>query len=149
MSIIGKDYHTEEHAVGFYNTGDRVKHWGKYGAWWGGIWGIILGAGFFAIPGIGPILVVGPIIASIAAAVEGAVIFGGLTALGAALVSIGIPKDSVVKYERQIQAGNFLVIAHGTVKEVEKAKEILTSTSHEDCETHLPELTTTYADAKG
>ena len=32
LSIIGRDYHTEEQAVGFYNAGDRVKHWGKFGA---------------------------------------------------------------------------------------------------------------------
>jgi hypothetical protein len=36
LSIIGRDYHTEEHAVGFYNAGDRVRHWGKLGAFWGG-----------------------------------------------------------------------------------------------------------------
>lgn len=35
LSIVGRDYHTEEHAVGFYNSGDRVKYWGKQGAFWG------------------------------------------------------------------------------------------------------------------
>ena len=36
LSIIGKDYHTEENVVGYYNTGDRMKYWGKLGAFWGG-----------------------------------------------------------------------------------------------------------------
>jgi len=54
ISIVGKDYHTEEHVVGYYNTGDRMKYWGKQGAFWGGIWGMLFGAAFFAIPGIGP-----------------------------------------------------------------------------------------------
>jgi hypothetical protein len=36
LSIVGKDYHTEEQVLGFYNTGDRVKYWGKLGAFWGG-----------------------------------------------------------------------------------------------------------------
>lgn len=36
MSIIGKDYHTEEHPIGFYNIGDRMKFWGKLGAFWVG-----------------------------------------------------------------------------------------------------------------
>ena len=31
MSIVGKDYHTDEHVVGYYNTGDRMKYWGKHG----------------------------------------------------------------------------------------------------------------------
>ena len=39
LSIIGRDYHTDEHVIGYYNTGDRVKYWGTQGAFWGGIWG--------------------------------------------------------------------------------------------------------------
>ena len=39
LSIVGKDYHTEEHVVGYYNAGDRMKYWGKLGALWGSIWG--------------------------------------------------------------------------------------------------------------
>jgi hypothetical protein len=53
MSIVGKDYHSDEHVVGYYNTGDRMKYWGKMGAFWGGVWGWLFGAAFFAIPGIG------------------------------------------------------------------------------------------------
>jgi len=36
LSIVGKDYHTEENVVGYYNAGDRMKYWGKLGAFWGG-----------------------------------------------------------------------------------------------------------------
>ena len=36
LSIVGRDYHTDEHVVGYYNVGDRVKYWGKLGAFWGG-----------------------------------------------------------------------------------------------------------------
>ena len=39
LSIVGKDYHTEEHVIGYYNAGDRMKVWGKLGAFWGGLWG--------------------------------------------------------------------------------------------------------------
>src|SRR5580698_11111553 len=99
LSIVGKDYHSEENVVGYYNAGDRMKRWGKSGAFWGGIWGLLLGSAFFAIPGIGPVLVAGPLVAWIVGALEGAVVVGGLGAIGAGLYSIGIPKDSVVKYE--------------------------------------------------
>ena len=56
LSILGKGYHTEEHVVGYYNAGDRMKHWGKMGAFWGGLWGMLVGAAFFIIPGVGPVL---------------------------------------------------------------------------------------------
>ena len=55
LSIVGKDYHTEENVVGYYNAGDRMKYWGKMGAFWGGFWGLLFGWAFFAIPGIGPL----------------------------------------------------------------------------------------------
>ena len=51
LSIVGKDTHTDEHVVGYYNTGDRMKYWGKTGAFWGGFWGLLFGSAFFAIPG--------------------------------------------------------------------------------------------------
>ena len=46
MSIVGKDYHTGEHVVGYYNVGDRMKYWGKQGAFWGGISGMLFGFAF-------------------------------------------------------------------------------------------------------
>ena len=55
LSIVGKDYHSDEHVVGYYNTGDRMRYWGKLGAFWGGIWGLLFGSAFFMIPGFGPI----------------------------------------------------------------------------------------------
>src|SRR5579863_1476879 len=130
MSIVGKDYHTDEHVVGYYNAGDRMKYWGKQGAFWGGIWGMLFGAAFFAIPGIGPILVAGPLVAWIIGALEGAVVVGGLSALGAGLYSIGIPKDSAVKYETALKSNKFLLIAHGTAEEVAKARDIIQTTPH-------------------
>jgi uncharacterized membrane protein len=125
LSIIGKDYHTEEHVVGYYNAGDRMKRWGKSGAFWGGFWGLLFGSAFFAIPGIGPVLVAGPLVAWIVGALEGAVVVGGLSAVGAGLYSIGIPKDSIVQYESAIKSDKFLLLAHGTAEEVEKAKGIM------------------------
>jgi uncharacterized membrane protein len=128
LSIVGKDYHTEEHVVGYYNTGDRMRYWGKLGAFWGGLWGFLLGSAFFWIPGIGPLVVAGPLVSWIVGALEGAAVYGGLSALGAALYSIGIPKDSVITYETALKSDKFLVIAHGTADEVQRAKSILEQT---------------------
>ena len=139
MSIVAKDYHTDEHVVGYYNTGDRMKYWGKLGAFWGGIWGMLFGAAFFAIPGIGPILVAGPLVAWIIGALEGAVVAGGLSALGAGLYSIGIPKDSVLKYEAALKSDKFLLLAHGTADEVAKARNIMRTTRPVEIALHAAE----------
>jgi uncharacterized membrane protein len=136
LSIVGKDYHTEDHVVGYYNTGDRMKYWGKWGAFWGGLWGLLIGAGFFAIPGIGPVIVAGPLVGWIVGTLEGAAVVGGLSALGAALVSIGIPKDSVLKYETAVKSDKFLIVAHGDQAEVDKARDILKTTDAAEVAVH-------------
>lgn len=138
LSIIGRDYHTEDNVVGFYSTGDRMKYWGRMGAFWGGIWGILVGAAVLFIPGVGPILVAGSAVTWIAAALEGALVVGGLSALGAGLYSLGIPKDSIVKYETSVRAGKFVLIAHGTTDEVEKARGILQIAGAEQVNVHTP-----------
>jgi uncharacterized membrane protein len=125
LSVVGKDYHTEEQVVGYYNAGDRMKYWGKMGALWGGFWGLLFGAAFFWVPGIGPLLIAGPLTAAIVGALENAVVVGGVSALGAGLYSIGIPKDSVVRYESAIKVDKYLVVAHGTAAEVARGKDIL------------------------
>src|SRR5208337_2229429 len=118
LSIVGKDFHPEEHVVGYYNVGDRMKVWGKLGAFWGGLWGLLFGSAFFFIPGIGPLIVFGPLVSWIVGALEGAAIVGGLSALGAGLYSIGIPKDSILRYETAVKSGKFVLIFHGTPGEV-------------------------------
>jgi hypothetical protein len=145
LSIVGKDYHTEENVVGYYNAGDRMKYWGKMGAFWGGIWGLLFGAAFFLVPGIGPVLVAGPVAAWIVAALEGAVVVGGLSAIGAGLYSIGIPKDSILRYEVALKADKFLLIAHGTADEVAKAKEMIERTSPAEINVHAVEKPQTTA----
>jgi hypothetical protein len=128
LSIVGKGTHTDEQVVGYYNTGDRMKHWGKMGAFWGGLWGMLFGSAFFMIPGIGPLLVAGPLVAWIVGALEGAAVVGGLSAVGAGLVSIGIPKDSVVQYELALKTDQYLLVVHDTAAQVAKAKEIIGTT---------------------
>ena len=136
LSIIGKDSHTDEHPVGYYNTGDRMKYWGKFGAFWGGFWGLLFGSGFFAIPGIGPVLAAGPVVAWIVGALEGAAVVGGVSALGAGLCSIGIPKDSVVQYELAVKTDKFLVMVNGSAPEVEQARRVLEGTKSASVTVH-------------
>jgi uncharacterized membrane protein len=136
LSIAAKGTHTDEHVVGYYNAGDRMKHWGKLGAFWGGFWGLLFGSGLFLIPGLGPILVAGPLVAWIVAGLEGAAVVGGVSALGAGLVSIGIPKDSVVQYEVALKTDKFLLVVHGTEDAVANAKKIIAGTEHRSYTVH-------------
>jgi hypothetical protein len=136
LSIVGKDFHPEENVVGYYNSSDRVAFWGKLGAFWGGLWGLLFGSALFVIPGIGPLIVFGPLVGWIVGALEGAVVIGSLSAFAAALYGIGIPKDSLVKYETAVKSAKFLVIAHGTAGQVAQAKSILDTAGAEQTDVH-------------
>ena len=138
LSIVGKDYHTEEHVVGYYNAGDRIKFWGSEGAFWGGMWGLLFGSAFFFIPGIGPLVVAGPLVTWIVGALEGAVLLGGVSAIGAGLYSLGIPENSILRYETALKNDKFVLIAHGSVEETTKAREILGRSSADSVEQHQP-----------
>lgn len=107
LSIVGKDYHTDKHVVGYYNTGDCMKYWGT------------------AIPGIGPVLIAGPLLGWVLGALEETVVTGGMTAIGAALNNLGIPKDSVLHYETELKSSKFILLAHGTAEEVAHAQSII------------------------
>ncbi len=132
LSIIGKDFHTEEHVVGYYTTCDRMSYWGGsgalWGSFWGGMWGLLFGSAFFWVPGIGPLLVAGPLAMWIVGALEGAVVTGSLTALGAGLYSIGIPKHSALRYETEVKNDKLLLVVHGSSEDVARAKDILDRT---------------------
>jgi len=150
LSVVGKGYQTEENVVGFYNLGDRVKFWGTRGAFWGGLWGMFFGGLFVTIPALGPVVLLGYLATVAIATVENAVLVGGLSVVGAALFSIGIPKDSVIQYETALKADSFLVMAHGTAEEMARAKAILGTVNPSRVDLHAGEKTSataTLADA--
>jgi hypothetical protein len=136
LSVVGKGYHSEEKVVGFYNTGDRIKFWGSRGAFWGGFWGLFFGGLFMTIPIVGHVVILGYLAALVVSGLENAIVVGGLSALGAALYGLGIPKDSVLEYESAIKADDFLVMARGSADEVERAKKILTASDPSRVDVH-------------
>jgi len=125
LSIVGQNYATDEHPVGFVNAGDRMWTWGKFGAFWGWIWGLLFGSAMIFVPGVGSILFAGWIVSGL----EGALVVGGLAALGGALTTIGVPANSIVKYESELKAGSFLLVAHGNEDDVKRAKDLLGTTN--------------------
>ena len=136
LAVVGKGYHSEEKVTGFYNVGDRVKFWGTRGVFWGGLWGLFFGGLFIATPLTGPVLVLGFLATMVISGVETAVVAGAAGALGAALYSIGIPKDSVLQYDSDIKADDFLVMARGPSAEVERARALLSQASPSRIDIH-------------
>jgi hypothetical protein len=128
LSLVGKGYHTEEHPIGFYTAGDKIKSWGGIGAFWGGIWGLLIAPAVFLLPGVGLVAMAGPLVATLVGGLEGAVVVGGLSALGAALTRIGVPKDQVVKYETALKVDKYLLIVHGTPEQQAHARSVLSDT---------------------
>lgn len=136
LSIVGKGYHTDEHVAGFYNQGDRVRFWGKRGAFWGGLWGLFFGGLFLTVPVVGHVIVLGYLVTAVMSGVEGAVVVGGVSAIGAALFGIGVPKDSVLRYETVVKSDGFLVMAHGSAQEMARAKDVLGVLAPQQLEHH-------------
>lgn len=136
ISIVGRNFETRENVQGFYRPEDAALDGAAQGAWFGGFFGLMLGAmGFFVMPMVGALMVMGPLSGLIAGAIGGA----GVGALINGLVAAGIPRDQAVKYQDQLKAGEFLVVVHGSASETARAHEILDGTTN----THLQAYSTT------
>lgn len=130
ISIVGRNFETREDVQGFYRPADAAFDGAASGAWFGGLFGLMMGAmGFFVMPAIGALMVMGPLSGMIAGAIGGA----GVGALINGLVAAGVPRDQAVMYQERLKAGEFLVIVHGPAGETARAHEILEGTT----QTHL------------
>lgn len=125
LSIVGKGYEQAENVIGYYNGINRAKFWGKQGALWGGVWGVLFNPAFMCVPGTGSLTAGGLLFVTLASGLSTAIFTGGLTALGAALYSIGVPRNSIIHYETAVKMKKYLLIVHGTHDEVEHASDIL------------------------
>ena len=140
ISIVGKDYRTVEQPVGFYNVGDRTRVWGSRGAFWGALLGLLVSPALFLIPVLGHVIVLGPLTSAIVGMLEGAAVTGGLSALAGAFVSIGIPRDSVIRYEAAIKADKFVLVVHDTGTDALLAEQVLCDAGAESTATYAGEL---------
>ncbi|WP_218509136.1 DUF1269 domain-containing protein [Variovorax sp. dw_308] len=125
LSLVGRGYHSEEHPMGFYTVADKIKAWGGAGAFWGGIWGLLLAPAVFILPGLGLVAMAGPVVAALVSALEGAVLVGSLSALGAALTQVGVPKDQVIKYETAVKVDKYVLLVHGGAEDQSKVRSVL------------------------
>lgn len=136
ISIIGKNYHSEEQAAGFVNLGGRAWYFGKFGAFWGGLAGLLVGSGFFYIPVVGSLVVLGPLASMLVGGIEGAVLAGSASALVGAFMGFGIPKNSVIRYEEAIKADEFLVSVHCAEGDVPRVQQLLAEAGGTEVQSH-------------
>ncbi len=133
ISVLGQLNSSGDDTLGVYHldVGDRMKAWGKQGLVWGGLWGILAGAGLFFIPGVGAVAAAGYIVEAIAAgAAVGAVGMGGAAALSQLAVAYhraGIPEDKIESLHKAIEEGKYVVMLRGAESELDKWKKVLTS----------------------
>lgn len=129
VSLVGKGYHSEEHPIGFYTQGDRIRTWGGIGAAWGGLWGLLFAPAMFFIPGLGLLAMAGPVVTTLIAALEGAVVIGGLSAIGAALTHLGFSQAHAIRYETALKADKYVLLVHGSADEIAKANALLSGSA--------------------
>jgi hypothetical protein len=129
ISIIGKNFQTQQHVVGFLGAGDRAGTVGKLGTFWGCHAMLLCGVAMVFVPAIGHVIIMGPLAATI---------FGGLRGalFTEALMVIGIPKDSVQRYETALKASKFILVIHGDVRDINRARELLATSGHERFDHH-------------
>jgi len=125
VSIIGRDFEAVEGPVGFVATGIVANDGAKVGALSGGLFGCLVGAAFLDVPGIGPVIIAGPLAAALLGGVEGG--FGGaaMGELAGALVGLGVSKAKAIRYEADVKDGKYLVTLDGDAAQLQRTKFLL------------------------
>jgi hypothetical protein len=136
VSIIAKDLGTEKKVHGFVTSCDVAKSAAGTGAWVGGLFGLLVGAAFLWVPGVGPLVVAGSLTSALLGGMEGAVAGAAVSGMLGWLTGLGISKQHILKYEESVKAGRCLVIAHGSADLVQKAKQVLEGTKPAELTVH-------------
>lgn len=129
LSIVGRDVRSETAVHGFITTGDVTKTGAGAGAWVGGIFGLLTGAALLVVPGVGPLFVAGPLVASLLGGVEGAVVGGAAGGGLGAVIGHFVAARHIPKYEQHLEAGRYLVVATGSGAALERAQRLISDHS--------------------
>ncbi len=127
VSIVGKGYHDEAHPIGFYTADNSIRYWGLQDAFWGKLWSLLPGAAFFWVPDFGSLAAAGPVVGLLVTGLEDVAIGGGFGVLGAALYTMGVPRNTIFQYEKIVKAEKILLIVDGQRNDIEHACDILHS----------------------
>ncbi|RMD56098.1 MAG: DUF1269 domain-containing protein [Nitrospirae bacterium] len=122
VSVLSKDMKSGKKIHGYINVGTEA------GTWVGGIFGLLVGAAFIWLPGVGLVTIAGSLASSLLGAIEGALagaITGGIIG---ALLGEDVPEEHRKKYEEMLHAGHHILVVQGQEDEVLKALELLKDT---------------------
>ncbi len=140
LSLVAKTNHLRAEIVEYYKPRDHAQDWGNDGRAWEDFRGLFASAAFFSDPGIGPILMAGPLASNLVASLDGVESIEGLRALGTTLYNLGIAKHGVRHYQSEL--GNdrlLLLITHCTANELLQIKEVLHKTRPDEVAIHFGE----------
>lgn len=142
ISVLGRVGSSGDDVLGisYGSVGEKMKSWGKMGAFWGGLWGLLSGAaGMFLLPGLGPIVAAGPIVEALAGAISGAALAGGTMAGAAALSEVavaihkmGVPEEKLHHLHDAIVQGHYVVILRCAAEEAEHCHKLLKQSDDEE-----------------
>ncbi len=125
VSILARASDADGHAQGFYAMEGRILAWGNCGGFWVSTWGLLAGAAVMVMPPIGIVAAAGPVVAALLGALEAVAVVGGASALVATLTGLGLSAEQAKRHERDLAADRYLVIVHGSVDDVARARAIL------------------------
>ncbi|SCZ57111.1 hypothetical protein [Thiohalomonas denitrificans] len=135
ISMLGRPAAVGDDPLGIYyrTSGERMRGWGKLGAFWGGIWGLLAGAaGLFVVPGLGFIAAAGPVVDALAGAAAGAAGGGGAMAgagavshLATAMRSAGVPEQELDRLHTAIENGEYVLMLRCRRAECERYRPVL------------------------
>jgi hypothetical protein len=141
ISLLGQAASSGDDPIGVYYSGigERMKGWGKMGAFWGGLWGLVTGAaGMFLVPGVGPLLAAGPVVEALTGAAGGAAITGGVMAgagaasqLTVAVHRMGVPQERLEETRELLAGGCHLLMLILADEELKGWREVLAPTGAE------------------
>ncbi len=141
VSIIAQNLEDDRRVHGYVTACDVAKSSAVTGAWLGGIFGLLAGAAFLWVPGVGPLVVAGSLTSMLLGGIEGTVAGAAATGVLGWLFGLGVSKEKILKYQEAVKAGKFLVIAHGPADAVKKAREILAGSKADPLDVHAPAAT--------
>ncbi len=127
ISVMGKGFHGDAHAIGFYTSNDQNRYLGAQSAFWNKLWDLTADVAFFWIPNFGPLIASGPIVPLLVRRHTEIEVGGRFNMFQSALYSVGVPKDNILQYDTALKTDKFLLVAHGQRDLVENACDILHS----------------------
>jgi hypothetical protein len=145
ISVLGTEHYDNEGVIAYYSVGCKMRYWGQGRAFWGSLWQSLSGAGFFLVPGVGPILIAGPAVTWVSCVIESALLVPGLSVVGAGLCNRGVPREFALLCESALKTDKLVIVAHGTAKEVMRAKDTVRSTRPVQIDVCVAEAAALYA----